>query len=146
MANTSPLLRSSSDTPGIIHRPDKEHVLLDRRSSHVAFAQGRSTVKSKTQRGSKAGQTIKLGRPGGSRQNAGVRQTSRGQKSSGGGRETDREASQGSQFYFNFTGFPFPLGPLLKRPTVRTEVSLLSSSRALMSEINQASCLICTGA
>ena len=125
MANTSPLLRASFDTLGSIHRPEKKHVLLDRRSSHVAFAQERSTVK-KTQRGSKAGQTIKVGRPGGSKQNAGARQTSRGQRAPGGGKESGRETSQGSQFYFNFTGFPFPLGPLLKRPTVVTEVSLLS--------------------
>lgn len=27
----------------------------------------------------------------------------------------------GSRFYFNFTGFPFPLGPFLNRRTIRTE-------------------------
>lgn len=27
-----------------------------------------------------------------------------------------------SRFYFNFTGFPFPLGPFLNRRTIRTEV------------------------
>lgn len=27
------------------------------------------------------------------------------------------------RFYFNFTGFPFPLGPFLNRRTIRTEVS-----------------------
>jgi hypothetical protein len=26
------------------------------------------------------------------------------------------------RFYFNFTGFPFPLGPFLNRLTIRTEV------------------------
>lgn len=26
------------------------------------------------------------------------------------------------RFYFNFTGFPFPLGPFLNRSTIRTEV------------------------
>ena len=35
-----------------------------------------------------------------------------------------REEKKGSQFYFNFTGFPFPLGPLISRPTVRVEVAL----------------------
>jgi hypothetical protein len=29
---------------------------------------------------------------------------------------------RGSRFYFNFTGFPFPLGPFFERKTVRTEV------------------------
>ncbi len=28
----------------------------------------------------------------------------------------------GGRFYFNVTGFPFPLGPLFARQTVRTEV------------------------
>lgn len=28
----------------------------------------------------------------------------------------------GERFYFNFTGFPFPLGPFLNRRTIRTEV------------------------
>jgi hypothetical protein len=27
------------------------------------------------------------------------------------------------RFYFNFTGFPFPLGPFLNRRTIRTEVT-----------------------
>jgi len=31
--------------------------------------------------------------------------------------------SGGGRFYFNFTGFPFPLGPFLNRRTIRTEVS-----------------------
>ena len=30
--------------------------------------------------------------------------------------------SNGSRFYFNFTGFPFPLGPFFERRTVRNEV------------------------
>lgn len=29
----------------------------------------------------------------------------------------------GGRFYFNFTGFPFPLGPFLNRQTLRYEVS-----------------------
>lgn len=28
------------------------------------------------------------------------------------------------RFYFNITGFPFPLGPFLNRSTIRTEVTL----------------------
>lgn len=34
--------------------------------------------------------------------------------------------SGGGRFYFNFTGFPFPLGPFLNRRTTRTEVSIIS--------------------
>lgn len=30
----------------------------------------------------------------------------------------------GGRFYLNVTGFPFPLGPLFARQTVRSEVSL----------------------
>jgi hypothetical protein len=32
------------------------------------------------------------------------------------------EGKKGSRFYFNFTGFPFPLGPFFERRTVRNEV------------------------
>lgn len=31
-------------------------------------------------------------------------------------------SSGGSQFYLNFTGFPFPIGPTFQRKTVRYEV------------------------
>ncbi|CAK9162971.1 unnamed protein product [Ilex paraguariensis] len=31
------------------------------------------------------------------------------------------DTSGGGRFYFNFTGFPFPLGPFLNRRTIRTE-------------------------
>lgn len=34
-----------------------------------------------------------------------------------------RNDGTGGRFYFNLTGFPFPLGPLFARQTVRTEVS-----------------------
>lgn len=34
------------------------------------------------------------------------------------------DANAGERFYFNFTGFPFPLGPFLNRRTIRTEVNL----------------------
>lgn len=35
---------------------------------------------------------------------------------------TGPSSRRGSRFYFNFTGFPFPLGPFFERKTVRTEV------------------------
>lgn len=35
--------------------------------------------------------------------------------------------SDSGRFYFNFTGFPFPLGPFLNRRTIRTEVSFIST-------------------
>lgn len=35
---------------------------------------------------------------------------------------SDSTASRGGRFYFNVTGFPFPLGPFLNRCTIRTEV------------------------
>lgn len=38
---------------------------------------------------------------------------------------TDGDRSK--QFYINFTGFPFPLGPFLNRRTIRTEVRLSNS-------------------
>ena len=39
------------------------------------------------------------------------------------GPEAEAEARGGERFYFNFTGFPFPLGPFLNRRTIRTEVT-----------------------
>jgi hypothetical protein len=36
--------------------------------------------------------------------------------------ETTSERGGAERFYFNFTGFPFPLGPFLNRRTIRTEV------------------------
>jgi hypothetical protein len=35
----------------------------------------------------------------------------------------EAEAGGSERFYFNFTGFPFPLGPFLNRRTIRTEVT-----------------------
>ncbi|KAK9105156.1 hypothetical protein Scep_022000 [Stephania cephalantha] len=35
--------------------------------------------------------------------------------------ENASRSSDGNRFYFNFTGFPFPLGPFLNRCTIRTE-------------------------
>ncbi|TYK00636.1 T4P13.26 protein isoform 1 [Cucumis melo var. makuwa] len=44
---------------------------------------------------------------------------------------TSSSSSEGNvseRFYFNFTGFPFPLGPFLNRRTIRTEVKRLTIS------------------
>lgn len=41
---------------------------------------------------------------------------------------TSGRGSDGDRFYFNFTGFPFPLGPFLNRRTSRTEVSFFFST------------------
>lgn len=35
---------------------------------------------------------------------------------------TSSGGGSGGTLYVNFTGFPFPLGPFLNRPTTRTEV------------------------
>jgi hypothetical protein len=50
----------------------------------------------------------------------GISSSSQSSEQAGTGPTTRR----GSRFYFNFTGFPFPLGPFLERNTVRTEVRL----------------------
>jgi len=39
----------------------------------------------------------------------------------------EAETSGSGRFYFNFTGFPFPLGPFLNRRTIRTEVTFSSA-------------------
>ena len=38
-------------------------------------------------------------------------------------------AGQGGRFFLFFTGFPFPLGPLFSRQTVRYEVGCLQLSK-----------------
>jgi len=42
------------------------------------------------------------------------------------------KSNSGGRFYFNITGFPFPLGPFLNRSTIRTEVCLLALSDVWM--------------
>lgn len=42
----------------------------------------------------------------------------------------EAETSGSGRFYFNFTGFPFPLGPFLNRRTIRTEVTFLVRPQA----------------
>lgn len=57
-----------------------------------------------------------------------VRQTVPGRRRQGAQESVDKSGKQGSKkggrFYWNITGFPFPLGPLLSRRTVRYEVGL----------------------
>lgn len=40
------------------------------------------------------------------------------------GKSKPAKDGSGGRFYFNFTGFPFPLGPLFARQTVRCEVAV----------------------
>jgi hypothetical protein len=51
--------------------------------------------------------------------------TTRGRGRGGGGAASsdERPPRRGSRFYFNLTGFPFPIGPFFERKTVRNEVS-----------------------
>jgi hypothetical protein len=80
-------------------------VTTKQQQQQAVTAKGRSTVSSKTQRGS----TIS------------GKKTVRGREQQA---ELQQQQSQkrGSRFYFNFTGFPFPLGPFFERKTVRNEV------------------------
>ena len=49
--------------------------------------------------------------------------TTAGRKQRGTANRSKSERGKG-RFYWNFTGFPFPLGPLLRRRTIRYEVLL----------------------
>eukprot|EP00878_Enallax_costatus_P007051 GHUV01007390.1.p1 GENE.GHUV01007390.1~~GHUV01007390.1.p1 ORF type:complete len:359 (+),score=32.26 GHUV01007390.1:261-1337(+) len=78
-------------------------------------AKGRQTVKS--------GQTIKsrtLSSKGRTQRGIDTVDPSRRVKTVRG--QQQEEDRRGSRFYFNFTGFPFPLGPFFQRKTVRNEV------------------------
>ncbi len=90
----------------------------------MVFAQGNSPAKTRTVKSLKPGQTAKGRQPSGTRQVTRGRQTGRGRNGQYGGGDEGKNAGKGSQFYLNFTGFPFPLGPIFKRPTVRTEVRI----------------------
>ncbi|KXZ51187.1 hypothetical protein GPECTOR_13g674 [Gonium pectorale] len=78
-------------------------------------------------RGPAAGSTVRGGRAAG-----GTRGSSPAPGGSSGGRRGSRDASPAAapparrsdagQFYFNLTGFPFPLGPFFQRKTVRREI------------------------
>jgi hypothetical protein len=45
--------------------------------------------------------------------------------------------SKGSKAYFNFTGFPFPLGPFFERQTLRLEVSCFRISALLSGKFHE---------
>ncbi len=49
----------------------------------------------------------------------------------------DKPQSNGSRFYLNLTGFPFPLGPTFERKTVRREVGATCSAGSLAHGGNQ---------
>ena len=57
------------------------------------------------------------------RQRTGQGQSRAGRAETGPGRaQASKPAAAKGRFYWNITGFPFPLGPLLKRRTIRYEV------------------------
>lgn len=89
---------ASSTTSGSSHRNKRES---SGRSSSTA---GRKTVKQKG--------VVGAAKP--------VKQTSGEIR---GGKQGERK---GGRFYWNITGFPLPLGPLLTRKTIRYEVCSLS--------------------
>jgi hypothetical protein len=72
----------------------------------AASVKGRSTVSSTTQRGSTVSGT----------------KTVRGREQQAALQLEQQSKKRGSRFYFNITGFPFPLGPFFERKTVRNEV------------------------
>jgi hypothetical protein len=82
------------------------------KQQQAASVKGRSTVSSKTQRGS----TVSGGK------------TVRGREQQAALELEQQSKKRGSRFYFNITGFPFPLGPFFERKTVRNEVRIRSSS------------------
>ena len=59
------------------------------------------------------------------RQTAAARRRQGSQQATRKGNEPSSKAA-GSRFYWNITGFPFPLGPLLSRRTIRYEVGLVT--------------------
>ncbi len=63
---------------------------------------GSGTVNQRVSQGSKRGRTVK--------------------QTSGETRGQAKSSRKGGRFYWNITGFPFPLGPLLTRRTIRYEV------------------------
>lgn len=73
----------------------------------------------------------------------GGRTTSSGSSSEQAG--SGPSSRRGSRFYFNFTGFPFPLGPFFERKTVRTEVRRCAVRGKTPADVFQrAACLGCT--
>jgi hypothetical protein len=78
------------------------------KQQQAASVNGRSTALSKTQRGSTVSGT----------------KTVRGREQQAAQELEQQSKKRGSRFYFNITGFPFPLGPFFERKTVRNEVRL----------------------
>lgn len=83
-----------------------------------ATAPAQTSLKGTAKGGSSASSAGKGGRTVRQQQQGGGSVSVSG--SSGGPDNPDRP--KGSQFYFNVTGFPFPLGPVFKRSTLRREV------------------------
>ena len=87
-------------------------------SSNSSGGNGSVGAPSKTQRENKskrASGTIRQ-RTRHGRSRAGKAETGAGRK------QASKAAAAKGRFYWNITGFPFPLGPLLKRRTIRYEV------------------------
>ena len=64
--------------------------------------------------------TVKVDRsPSKSRRGQGTVKVDRGGRTGRGGRQQTGAADQA---YFNVTGYPFPLGPITKRATIRKEI------------------------
>jgi hypothetical protein len=80
------------------------------KQQQAATAKGRSTVSSKTQRGSTVSGSM----------------TVRGREQQAALQQQQQSKKRGSRFYFNITGFPFPLGPFFERKTVRNEVGTVT--------------------
>ena len=74
-----------------------------------------------------------------------VRQTVSGRRRQGAqeaaGKGSKQSSSKkGSRFYWNFTGFPFPLGPLLSRRTIRYEVGLVKPIQKYINPQSRQNC------
>eukprot|EP00775_Hariotina_reticulata_P008698 gene8698-8879_t len=67
------------------------------------------------------GKTV-VGKTAKGKTQSGTVRTVRGQQQSTGTAQPEQQKRRGSRFYFNITGFPFPLGPFFERQTVRREV------------------------
>lgn len=84
------------------------------RARHVMFAAS-GPLKTRTTKGTTAGGKTTRGSTVSGKQQL---------KTTKGGTTTAvASKSKGSKAYFNFTGFPFPLGPFFERQTLRFEVS-----------------------
>ena len=90
----------------------------------------------KTIRGTLGGRAPHAQQQSGSKQqvakgSAGATTAGRRQRSTA---QSSKPAQQKGRFYWNLTGFPFPLGPLLRRRTIRYEVPLPAGISEYMCE------------